>query len=259
MKIFFKKKRTKKEIIYDIILFVSICVFIVSAIILVKYFVEVQSNKNTYEKISEELVSVSPEGEEVWVWDYKKVKEENPDIRGWIKLGNGENINYPIVQGSDNSYYLNHNVAKEYNGGGAIFMDYRNDLGLEDKNCIIYGHNMRVGSMFGSLKYYEDVSYYQANKNFDIYVADKHYRYEVFSVYYTPSTDMVTYSYDFANEEEYFDYLNLSRNKSFYLTDFRELTKEDYIITLSTCTKNDSTKRMIVQLVRCEEIKDSVE
>lgn len=253
---FFKKKRTKKELIYDLILLVSICVFVFSAFVLIKYFYEIQSNKNAYEEINNELVVTDEEGNEVWVWDYSKMAEKYPDIKGWIKLGSGEYINYPILQGSDNAYYLDHNAAGEYNGGGAIFMDYRNDMGLEDMNCIIYGHNMRVGTMFGSLKYFEDTSYYQANKNFDIYIEDKHYRYEVFAVYYTSASDLDTYRYDFANADDYFQYLVSSRSKSIIQTDFRELTTEDKILTLSTCTKNDRTQRMIVQLVRCEEIVD---
>lgn len=256
---FFKKKRTKKDLIYDAILLVSICVFVVSAVVLIKYFYEVQTNKSTYEKINNELVVTNTEGEEVWIWDFQKMLAEYPDIKGWIKLGDGGYINYPIVQGSDNSYYLTHNAAGEYNGGGAIFMDYRNDMGLEDMNCIIYGHNMRVGSMFGSLKYFEDASYYKTNKDFDVYIAEKHYRYEVFAVYYTPATDFDTYKYDFASMDEYYQYLVDSRNKSMYQTDFRELATEDKILTLSTCTNNDRSKRMIVQLVRCEEIYDSIE
>lgn len=256
---FFKKKRTKKDWIYDIILLISICVFVVSAVVLIKYFFEIQANKSAYEKMNNELVVTNSDGEDVWLWDFQKMTEEYPNIKGWIKLGDGGYINYPIVQGNDNAYYLDHNAAGEYNGGGAIFMDYRNEMGLEDLNCIIYGHNMRVGTMFGSLKYFEDYSYYQSNKNFDVYVAEKHYRYEVFSVYYTSASDLETYKYDFANADDYFDYLVDSRNKSLYQTDFRELTTEDKILTLSTCTKNDRSQRMIVQLVRCEEIYDSID
>lgn len=251
-----KKKRTRKDVIYDAILLIAICVFIFSAVVLGKYFYGLHANEQAYEEIQNELVVTNSEGEEVWVWDYQKMVSQYPNIKGWITQG--EFIDYPIVQSDDNAYYLTHNAANQYNGGGAIFIDYRNDLGLEDDNSIIYGHNMRNSSMFGSLKSYTDYSYYQANKFFDVYIAEKHYRYEVFAAYFTSEISEETYRYDFVSDEEFIQYLNTARSSSLYQTDFRELTVEDKVITLSTCTNSDKTKRMIVQIVRSEEVYDSI-
>jgi len=251
-----KKKRTKKDIIYDVILLVAVCVFIFSAVVLVKYFYGLHENKQAYDQIKNELVVTNSEGEKVWVWDYQKMISQYPNIKGWITQG--EFINYPIVQSDDNAYYLTHNAANQYNGGGAIFIDYRNDLGLEDSNSIIYGHNMRNESMFGSLKNYADYSYYEANKYFDVYIAEKHYKYEVFSAYYTSDVSEETYRYDFASDSDFIQYLNNSRSSSLYQTDCRELTADDKVITLSTCTNTDRSKRMIVQIVRSEEVYDSI-
>lgn len=83
--------------------------------------------------------------------DFSELKEMNSSIAGWIKLG-GTNINYPFVQGNDNSYYLTHSFNKSGNQAGWIFLDYRNNKDEYDKNTIIYGHALQTGSMFGSLK-----------------------------------------------------------------------------------------------------------
>jgi sortase B len=114
---------------------VAVCTFLVSAFFLGKYFLGLKENKENYEDMSNELIVTDTQGEEIWVWDFQKMLESYPDVKGWIRQG--EYIDYPVVQTSDNSYYLKHNTGGEYNEGGAIFIDYRNDQGLEDRNCII--------------------------------------------------------------------------------------------------------------------------
>lgn len=190
-----------------------------------------------------------------WVWDFDSMKEYNSDSLGYIKQENSR-IQYPILQYKDNDYYLTHGADRLSNGNGAIFVDYRCTEGLESDNCIIYGHNMKSGSMFASLLKYSNEDYYRENPTFDIYIGYKHYIYYVFAAKTVPETNGYVYEVDFEDDEAYLEWLEKCINSSLYKTDIQELDIDDKIITLSTCTNSDSSKRFVVQLVRGEEIID---
>ena len=116
---------------------------------------EIQDTENT--EIIEPVIEV-PKENPYWDYinmnminvDFNGLKRTNPDVVGWLKV-NGTNINYPFVQSSDNDYYLTHSFNKSYNGGGWVFLDYRNN-GTNNKNTIIYAHGRSDKTMFGTLK-----------------------------------------------------------------------------------------------------------
>lgn len=114
--------------------------------------------------------------------DWESLLAVNPDIVGWI-FAEGVDISYPVLQGSDNEYYLKHTLEGDYNFAGSIFMDYQNEPDLSDCNTIIYGHNMKNGSMFGSLKKYSNEDAYAVDPYFWILTPDANYRYEIQSAY----------------------------------------------------------------------------
>ncbi len=195
-----------------------------------------------------------------WVWDFDLMLSVNPEIKGYIRQDDGKYIANPILQHSDNDYYLNHLANNKASSVGAIFADYRMDKGLEEKNCIVYGHNMgsRVNnSMFGSLNwYYYQTGYYKEHPTFDIYIRYKHYKYYVFAIYLTGDTDSSTYQYRFKDDEDFLNYIETCKKRSKYqFPDAGEIKATDKIMTLSTCTGDDD-KRMIVQIVRREQIMD---
>jgi len=195
-----------------------------------------------------------------FVWDYDVMLEYNQEAKGYIRQGNGDYIDNPILQHSDNDYYLNHLANNTVSSIGSIYIDYRLKDGLESKNTIIYGHDMgkRVNNiMFGSLNwYYNTPNYYKEHPEFDIYIGYKHYKYYVFAIFLTPAVNSDTYQYEFASEESFMEYIKMSKEKSKYKINLKEDIKpDDKIITLSTCTGDDN-KRMIVQLVRREQIMD---
>ena len=103
--------------------------------------------------------------------DFEALKEINSDIVAWIRIP--EVFDYPVVQGEDNQYYLSHTFRKESNKAGSIFLDYRNSRDFTDPNTVIYGHNMRNGSMFRSLHNYMDRSFFDENREVLIYMSDK--------------------------------------------------------------------------------------
>ena len=118
--------------------------------------------------------------------DFNKLEEINPDVIAWIEIP-GLEISYPVVQGRDNDYYLHHLITGENHKSGSIFMDFHNQEDLSDRNSIIYGHNMKDGSMFGTLDQYQSQALYRNYPYFYMYVTGYIYEYQIFSCYAAPT------------------------------------------------------------------------
>jgi len=172
--------------------------------------------------------------------DFKKLKEKNDDTVAWIRV-NGTNIEYPIVKTNNNDYYLYHSFDKTKSNAGWVFMDYRNKLDGTDKNIIIYGHNRKDGSIFGSLKNILKETWYDEKDNLEIefWTENGKEKYQVFSIYEIENEDY----YLSTTFDNYDEYLNKIKNRS--IKDFGiNLSNESNILTLSTCSS--SNKRRIV-------------
>ena len=178
--------------------------------------------------------------------DFEKLQKENPDIYAWITIPDTE-IDYPVLQSeSDDTYYLNHTVEKKKGLPGSIYSESQNRKDFSDPNTVLYGHNMKNGSMFGHLKKFaEDQNVYNKSKYFWILTPDKNYRYEIISAY-TTGVDSDTYTLFKGPGEEFQRYLETIKGYSEISTDPGELTIKDKIVTLSTCTGNEAT-RFVVQ------------
>jgi len=164
----------------------------------------------------------------------------NQDIVGYLKVNN-TNIDYPVVLSNDNMYYLKHNLYKEEDKNGWIYMDFRNSDKFLNDNTIIYGHNMYYsGIMFGTLHRVLNSSWYNNEENLKI-VFDTMYEsmtWQIYSIYTIPKTsDYLKVSFD--EEEEKEKYISMTKNRS--IKNFNiEVSKEDKLLTLSTCTgEND--------------------
>lgn len=254
-----KKKRTAGDVIRTIIMFAALAVFLFSAAQLAKIFLEYKKGTDEYNRVREYVTTTEPEeetqepleGEEMPKptppqVDWANLKAINEDIIGWIQI-EGTEISYPIVKGIDNSYYLKHTFEKNSNAAGAIFIDYTNRSDFQDCNTLIYGHNMKNGSMFGRLrKYFKDKDSVPGRYIW-ICTPDKKYRYEIFSSHVVDAAGETYTLFPEANEQ-FASYLDSMKQQS--LVDFgTEVTKEDKVITLSTCTGNDAT-RFVVQAKR---------
>lgn len=121
---------------------------------------------------------------------FKALQQINQEIVGWITMDDTQ-INYPIVQAKDNDYYLFRNYKGEDMRAGSIFMDYRNDVKSQNRNTILYGHRMKDGSMFGSLKKMLDEEFFMSHRKLYYDTLFEGYDLEVFSVY-TTTTDFIT-------------------------------------------------------------------
>lgn len=179
----------------------------------------------------------------------KKVEElrkEYPSIVGWIRVG-GTDIDYPVVKGSDNDYYLNHNYKDEYNVFGAIFMDYRNKEDFSDQNTIIYGHNNSRAGNFKDLHKYENKDFFKEDRFIEIYSLNGYKKYKVFAVYNADPYDKFrSPSY---SEEEGQNLLAYIKEKNLVSGELPEEIKD--ILTLQTCSPGDT--RLVVQGVLVED------
>ena len=173
------------------------------------------------------------------------LRDKNAETLGWILIP-GSTISYPVMHGQDNSYYLSYAWNKTRSFVGSIFLDYRNSGDWSDFNSIVYGHNMRDGSMFSTLKSYEDPAFWQRCPL--IYIADGQTirRYHIFAAYEV-SVEGLTYSREFGGEQEKQAFIDYCLAQSAYDTGVVP-TPEDSILTLSTCTgRGNNTTRWVVQ------------
>ncbi len=169
--------------------------------------------------------------------DFNELLKKNSDTVGWIEV-KGTNINYPIVQTTDNSYYLSHAFDGSKNEAGWVFMDYRNDAVNFNQNTILYAHSRLTGSMFGSLKNILNSSWYTNKENHIIRLSTptENTMWQVFSVYTIPKESYyITPSFN--SDEAYGEFLNTMKSRS-EVEFSAEVNTSDKILTLSTCKDN---------------------
>lgn len=252
-----QKKKKKSDVLLTIALIVAIAVFCYAAFNLYHIYTEYKKGTDEYNQIEEMAVTerdadsaevAGPNAQlkppiEV---DFDKLKSVNEDVVGWIYVDALPDISYPIVKGKDNQTYLHQTYEKNYNFAGTIFVDYENSGDFSDCNTLVYGHNMKNGSMFGHLKKFrEDDRLYKQDKYFWILTPERNYRYEIITAY-TTGVNSDTYTLFKGPGEEFEKYLETIKGYSEIQTDDTDLTIKDKIVTLSTCTGNEST-RFVVQ------------
>lgn len=179
--------------------------------------------------------------------DFSALQEINSDVQGWIVIP-GTAISYPLLQGTDNDYYLNHTYKKSVSAVGAIFIDYRCSADLTDFNTIVYGHRMNNGSMFAGLKYYKKQSYYESHPKVYVTTDQGTFTYRIFSAY-EGSASGESYQLSFSTAERKQQFLDTVCEASYIETGITP-TVNDYILTLSTCTGNGHANRWIVHAMR---------
>ena len=179
--------------------------------------------------------------------DIAALRAVNSEVLGWITIP-GTAVNYPILRGTDNDYYLDHNWKKERSSVGAIFMDCRSSGEFAAENTLIYGHNMKNGSMFGCLKHYATEGYWEAHPA--VYIVDDTgvRQFDIYAVY-EAGVETATYKRTFEDDTEKEAFLNHGLRKSVVNTGVVPAA-EDSVITLSTCTGSGYATRWVVQAVQ---------
>lgn len=273
-----KRKRIKrKKKLYNTIIIVLCLVLVVCIYNIGSYFWQDFSNKNMNEDLAGEYVSYNQDGstdpsnssntgdgqnpsggtsvkKEIVVpdsIDFEKLKAQNEDVVGWIFSKNGV-INYPILQGSDNSYYLNHLLNGKKNINGSIFMDCDAKSDFSGANTIIYGHSMDNGSMFRTLLNYKKKSYYEKYPEMYIFTPNGKYKLVIFSAYETTSSDLAYIN--IYGQAGFNKFVSHAFAKSKFKTNV-EVGVGDRLVTLSTCAYSSEKARFLVigKLVSADE------
>ena len=259
-----KTKAKRKEIHVIIYLLLSILI-ILSLIYIINFFslkqeakeqsklltaidiYETERTKEVIQNISEDEEEAIEENieeqknETERMLQVKELQQQNADIIGWLEIEN-TNINYPVLQGTDNSYYMTHNYKKEKSKNGSIFLNADYNWNIPSNNLLIYGHNLGNGMMFQELLKYEKESFYQEHPVIRFTTAEEDAEYEIISafksrVYYKSEKNVFRY-YFFLNsesEEEYNQFVKNAKNASLYSID-ATANYGDQLITLSTCS-----------------------
>ena len=182
--------------------------------------------------------------------DFDSLTAQYPDVYAWIRIP-GTKVDYPIVQREgDNGYYLNHTIDGKKKTEGSIYTEDYNNKDFGDANTVIYGHNMKNGSMFKTLHKYKDKQFLLDNSEIYIYQKDRVLKYKIFAAYIYDSRHLML-SFDFEDKnifQNYLDNVLTKRNMSSNIDTTVEVTASDKIITLSTCNNNDA-QRYLVQAV----------
>ena len=174
--------------------------------------------------------------------DFDALLQENKDIVGWIYCEDTP-ISYPVVQGKDNNEYLRADLKGKYLVSGTIFVDYRNgELGA-DRNYIIYGHNMKNSTMFGTLVKYKQQSYYDAHPTITYLTPNGNYTIELIAGLVVNMTDIIYQANP--SEDEFAAYLTKALEKSTFDSGLT-FSENDTLVTLSTCSYEFDNARYVV-------------
>lgn len=252
-----KKAKKKGSLVLNLILILALIVFAVSAFQLFQIVKGYMEGRGEYEDIRELAIEEVDDGEEgtpQFRVNFDELLAINPDTIGWIRFSpEPPIISYPIVQGEDNDEYLHKTFSANENTLGAIFLNAGNQPDFSDRNSIIYGHRMKDGSMFRHLQDYEERAFWENNPYFYIYTPDgREITYHIYSAGQVEDTSD-TYLTSFASDEEYQAFLDMTKEVSLYDTGV-ELTTEDTIVTLSTCTSASDEHRFVVRGVKEKEV-----
>lgn len=256
-----RRKKKKSGLLSNLVLILAVCVFLFSGYQLYQIFSEYKEGEKEYEEIRELVIEEAPEeekiGEEVlpkqeFTVDFATLQQMNPDTVGWIRFEEPAEISYPVVKGRDNEEYLTRTFEANDNKLGTLFVDKDNTGTFTDRNTIIYGHNMKNGTMFAQLLKYKEQDFFEKYPYFYIYTPDgKEAKYQIFVAGVVEET-AVNYQFAFQSDEEFLNYINTIRQTSLY-TPTVEITAASQIVTLSTCTNVADEERFVVQAVKVSE------
>ena len=241
----------------------AVCVIVAGIAIgyLILYYTRLAKNEKKYEEVKKEVVKeeVKEEQQQGDTYtspiDFAKLQEQNPDVYAWIEIP-GTNVNYPILQHpTDDVYYLDHTIDGTAGLPGSIYTESCNYKDFSDFNTVIYGHDMRDGTMFKDLHKYEDAEFLKEHPEVIIYTPEKKFVYRIFAaVVYSDMHIMEGYNFLLESERQAFlDSIYESRDMRNSIDESVEVTPENRIITLSTCIGNEADHRFLVGAVLVDE------
>lgn len=235
-----KKKKSKvRRIALDIIMVCLAGIVVFSGYRVYKIMHDYKVNRDIYSRIAE---TAMPEGFNGEI-DFDALRKINPDIVGWLYY-ESTNINYPIVQGKDNDYYLHISFDGTWTLGGTLFADAITEEPFNQFNTIVYGHHMQDHTMFGDIKELKDPEYCKEHPQFELITPEGKYHLKICAFVHQPS-DSAIYTTNFHDEEGKQEYINLIKSLATYITT-EEMTTEDRLVILSTCAYEYQEARYMV-------------
>lgn len=253
-----KNLDSKRKKIITSVLAVCVAVNLVCAAMITKELLRYKESADAYSELesfvnapidvsSDEMFSLAEIQTSLPI-NFDTLKEKAPDVVAWIKNPNSV-INYPVVYTDNNDFYLNHLYDKTYNQAGCPFIDCRNKPGFADKNTVIYGHNMLDGSMFASLKKYMSQEYYDAHPSMILSTPEQEYTLELFSAFEAEvseyGSDTSPWKLSWSSDDAYASWLESTKARSAFKSNV-EVSAQDKVITLSTCTARKSSRYIVV-------------
>lgn len=213
---------------------------------------EYKKGNSTYDDIKLQVVnnSVEPGKTDVDRVDFNRLKAINPDVVGWLSMKDTV-IDYPVVKGNDNEYYLNHLYTGEWNSLGTLFVDFRNYDLFTDRNTVIYGHSMLNGSMFFILEKYEKQSFYEEHKEFLFETPDKKYKLLPFAGKIMDGKEAFV-EFDFDSDDDFYNYIDYFIRNSTFRSDV-EFTAQDKVVMMIKCSDDFEDARYVL-LCKVEEL-----
>lgn len=174
---------------------------------------------------------------------FRELRKINSDVFGWITIFD-THIDYPLLQGYDNSKYVNTDAEGKFSLSGSIFLDYRNQKDFSDFNNVIYGHHMDKNAMFGEIEKYADEKFFKSHLKGEIYFSDQWHRLELFAFMHVDAYDRMMYNISIKGkkEEEFLRYVK-AHSKQYINVDKKKI---DHIVVLSTCTTDSTNGRHIL-------------
>ena len=254
------RKFTKKarKLILDLVIVASIIISILSGYMFYESRKKYEIAKHDYDEIRD-IINVKPEdNDKVVVYsprryiDWDSLKAIDPNVVAWIELPDSS-IDYPVVHGSDNKWYLKHLINGKRNGAGTIFIDFNNSDDFSDKNTALYGHHMfDEPLMFAEIENYKSQSWYDTHKVIQIHTPDSEYDMYPVAGYRTTGTGGYL-KFAFTSDEEYLNYIKSFTDRSTFKSE-ETITANDRMILLSTCSYDvyDGRYVLIGKLVKVD-------
>lgn len=259
-----KQKGKNKKVLWSVILALSITGVVLCVAFILFNTMSCTNGEDKYKNLSKNVTPTltddnKPNAEKLGVnpIDFDKLRKENKDIVGWIKV-KGTNIDYPVLRTPDTdlSYYLHRDYTGNYLYAGSIYMESCNSGDFNDKDTILYGHNMMNGTMFADLHKFEDKSFFKKHKYFYIYTPNSIRKYLIYSAYEYDDRHINNSFKHFDDDKMFKEYIDYSLNPKFAIVSNvrknAEVTIDDKLVTLSTCTNNRPENRFLVQGVLIE-------
>lgn len=239
----------KEKRLYTILILVFTGIFIFSAFQIYQKLKEYEEGSSVYTDAKQYVSIEEPEGgsgepEDNWpVVDFSALAETNSDIVAWIYI-EGTEINYPIVQGTDNQYYLKHLFNNKWNSSGCIFLDSRNKSDFSNRHSIIYGHHMKNGTMFSGLTDYKEQEFYNAHPDILLMTSKQNIRVELFAGYVADVKDDA-WKINFGSDTEFNEWLSEAKERSCFESKIAPVVT-DRIVTFSTCSYEFKNARFVL-------------